>query len=71
MKFAVFKSAALPLQIRCSQPVCVSARDCDRGDKAVADLKKEGLNPLFHQLDINDTVNNFECFIMVHNAACF
>ena len=31
-----------------------SARDEGRGKDAVEALKKEGLNPKFHQLDIND-----------------
>lgn len=34
--------------------VYLSARDVGRGNAAVEGLKKEGLSPLFHQLDIND-----------------
>uniref|UniRef100_A0A8C8RZY0 Carbonyl reductase n=1 Tax=Pelusios castaneus TaxID=367368 RepID=A0A8C8RZY0_9SAUR len=34
--------------------VYLTARDPDRGQAAVTKLKEEGLNPLFHQLDIND-----------------
>lgn len=34
--------------------VYLSSRDVGRGTAAVDSLKKEGLNPLFHQLDIND-----------------
>ena len=31
-----------------------SARDVGRGEAAVEELKKEGLNPKFYQLDITD-----------------
>ncbi|XP_061090973.1 carbonyl reductase [NADPH] 1 isoform X1 [Conger conger] len=34
--------------------VFLSARDVGRGTAAVESLKTEGLNPLFHRLDIND-----------------
>uniref|UniRef100_A0A0E9WIX1 Carbonyl reductase 1 n=1 Tax=Anguilla anguilla TaxID=7936 RepID=A0A0E9WIX1_ANGAN len=34
--------------------VYLSARDVDRGTAAVENLKTEGLNPFFHQLDISD-----------------
>lgn len=34
--------------------VYLTARDVARGTAAVDSLKKEGLTPLFHQLDIND-----------------
>uniref|UniRef100_A0A8C1LNP6 Carbonyl reductase 1 n=1 Tax=Cyprinus carpio TaxID=7962 RepID=A0A8C1LNP6_CYPCA len=34
--------------------VYLTARDVGRGTAAVDSLKKEGLAPLFHQLDIND-----------------
>lgn len=34
--------------------VYLTARDVGRGTAAVDSLKKEGLTPLFHQLDIND-----------------
>lgn len=34
--------------------VYLSARDVDRGTAAVENLKTEGLNPFFHQLDITD-----------------
>jgi len=34
--------------------VYLTARDAGLGTAAVDSLKKEGLSPLFHQLDIND-----------------
>ncbi|XP_040194881.1 carbonyl reductase [NADPH] 1-like [Rana temporaria] len=34
--------------------VYLTARNPQLGEEAVQDLKKEGLSPLFHQLDIND-----------------
>lgn len=60
--------------------VYLTARDEVRGQKAVSDLKKEGLNPSFHQLDINDTksIETFRDYIkethggidiLVNNAA--
>ncbi|KAF6203901.1 hypothetical protein GE061_002239 [Apolygus lucorum] len=41
----------------CSQfdgTVYLTARDVERGRAAVETLKKEGLNPVFHQLDVTD-----------------
>ncbi|CAH2244917.1 carbonyl reductase [NADPH] 1-like [Pararge aegeria] len=60
--------------------VYLTSRDVERGEKAVADLKKEGLSPKFHQLDITDnkSVEIFSSYIkasyggidiMVNNAA--
>ncbi|KAJ8707330.1 hypothetical protein PYW08_010582 [Mythimna loreyi] len=58
----------------------LTARDEERGKKAVADLEKEGLNPKFHQLDVTDK-KSLEVFrdyiksnyggidILVNNAA--
>ncbi|XP_042312610.1 carbonyl reductase [NADPH] 1-like [Sceloporus undulatus] len=37
-----------------SGDVYLTSRDVGRGKAAVAELQKEGLKPLFHQLDIND-----------------
>ncbi|XP_074070128.1 carbonyl reductase [NADPH] 1-like [Macrotis lagotis] len=37
-----------------SGDVILTSRDPTRGQEAVKKLKEEGLNPLFHQLDIND-----------------
>ncbi|XP_003229806.3 carbonyl reductase [NADPH] 1 [Anolis carolinensis] len=37
-----------------SGDVYLTSRDIERGKTAVAELQKEGLKPLFHQLDIND-----------------
>ncbi|XP_023952353.2 carbonyl reductase [NADPH] 1-like [Bicyclus anynana] len=34
--------------------VYLTSRDVVRGEKAVSDLQKEGLNPKYHQLDISD-----------------
>lgn len=34
--------------------VYLTARDVDRGQKAVEKLQEAGLNPIFHQLDITD-----------------
>ncbi|KAJ8707331.1 hypothetical protein PYW08_010583 [Mythimna loreyi] len=60
--------------------VYLTARDEERGKKAVADLEKEGLNPKFHQLDVTDK-KSLEVFrdyiksnyggidILVNNAA--
>ncbi|KAJ8705190.1 hypothetical protein PYW07_011017 [Mythimna separata] len=60
--------------------VYLTARDEERGKNAVADLKKEGLNPKFHQLDVTDK-KSLEVFrdyiktnyggidILVNNAA--
>ncbi|KAL3880691.1 hypothetical protein ACJMK2_032911 [Sinanodonta woodiana] len=60
--------------------VYLTARDESRGMKAVEDLKKEGLNPLFHQLDISDpiSIHNLKDFlhtqyggldVLINNAA--
>lgn len=35
--------------------VYLAARDRDRGEQAVAQLRAEGLNPVFHPLDVRDT----------------
>lgn len=60
--------------------VYLTSRDVKRGEQAVEDLKKEGLNPNYHQLDITDT-KSVEAFrdyikekyggidILVNNAA--
>ena len=60
--------------------VYLTARDVERGQKAVADLEKEGLNPKFHQLDVTNK-KSLEVFrdyiksnyggidILVNNAA--
>ncbi|XP_074156776.1 carbonyl reductase [NADPH] 1 [Sminthopsis crassicaudata] len=37
-----------------SGDVILTSRDVSRGQEAVKKLKEEGLNPLFHQLDIDD-----------------
>ncbi|KAH0624847.1 hypothetical protein JD844_032696 [Phrynosoma platyrhinos] len=37
-----------------SGDVYLTSRDIERGKAAVAELQKEGLKPLFHQLDITD-----------------
>nr|XP_060626343.1 carbonyl reductase [NADPH] 1-like [Anolis sagrei ordinatus] len=37
-----------------SGDVYLTSRDIERGKAAVSELQKEGLKPLFHQLDIND-----------------
>ena len=34
--------------------VYLTSRDVGRGKAAIEELKKEGLNPSYHQLDIND-----------------
>lgn len=41
------------------------ARDEGRGQAAVEELKKEGLNPKFHQLDIDDinSINRLRDFV--------
>ncbi|XP_018369383.1 PREDICTED: carbonyl reductase [NADPH] 3-like [Trachymyrmex cornetzi] len=60
--------------------VYLTARDTARGLNAVSELKKQGLNPKFHQLDINDdnSVNTFRDYlqntyggldVLVNNAA--
>ena len=43
----------------------VSARDEGRGQAAVAELQKEGLQPKFHQLDIlsTDSINKLHAFL--------
>ncbi|CAH2244918.1 jg21763 [Pararge aegeria aegeria] len=60
--------------------VYLTSRDVEKGEKAVADLKKEGLSPKYHQLDITD-IKSVEIFssyikasyggidILVNNAA--
>ena len=35
--------------------IYLTSRDEGRGKAAVEELKKEGLNPRFHQLDVNDS----------------
>ena len=58
----------------------MTARDTTRGLNAVSELKKQGLDPKFHQLDINDdnSVNTFRDYlkntyggldVLVNNAA--
>lgn len=58
----------------------MTARDVNRGTNAVKSLKELGLNPVFHQLDINDqeSVDKFRDHIkatdggidlLVNNAA--
>lgn len=37
--------------------VYLTARDISRGEEAVAELKKLGFNPVFHQLDITDKIS--------------
>ncbi|KYM92777.1 Carbonyl reductase [NADPH] 1 [Atta colombica] len=60
--------------------VYLTARDTTRGLNAVSELKKQGLNPKFHQLNINDdnSVNTFQDYlqntyggldVLVNNAA--
>ncbi|KYN04529.1 PREDICTED: carbonyl reductase [NADPH] 1-like [Cyphomyrmex costatus] len=60
--------------------VYLTARDTTRGLNAVSELKKQGLNPKFHQLDVNDdnSVNTFRDYlqntyggldVLVNNAA--
>lgn len=60
--------------------VYLTSRDIGRGKKAIEELKKDGLNPKFHQLDITDKLS-LEAFrdylkknydgidILVNNAA--
>jgi len=45
--------------------VYLTARDIIRGLNAVGELKKQGLNPKFHQLDVNDdnSVNTFRDYL--------
>lgn len=58
----------------------LTARDITRGQNAVKELEKEGLNPKFHQLDItdDDSISTFHDYlkekyqgldILVNNAA--
>ncbi|KAL0117842.1 hypothetical protein PUN28_008915 [Cardiocondyla obscurior] len=60
--------------------VYLTARDTTRGLNAVDELKKQGLDPKFHQLDINDdnSVNTFRDYlqntyngldVLINNAA--
>lgn len=60
--------------------VYLTSRNKELGKKAVADLEKEGLNPLYHQLDVTDkqSIEVFRDFIkstyggidiLVNNAA--
>ncbi|KAF6203902.1 hypothetical protein GE061_002240 [Apolygus lucorum] len=60
--------------------VYLTARDEDRGKRAVEELNKEGLKPAFHKLDIDDksSIDKFAAFIkekhggldvLVNNAA--
>ncbi|XP_071555731.1 carbonyl reductase [NADPH] 1-like [Temnothorax nylanderi] len=62
--------------------VYLTARDTTRGLNAVNELEKQGLNPKFHQLDVNDddSVNTFRDYlqntyggldVLVNNAAIF
>lgn len=52
-----------------SGKVYLTSRDERRGGKACEELKKLGLNPSFHQLDVSDkeSVNNFVKHIREHN----
>jgi len=60
--------------------VYLTARDVKRGEEAVSELKKSGLNPVFYQLDVNnvESIRKFHDFIkekhggidvLVNNAA--
>lgn len=60
--------------------VYLTARDVSRGEAAVAKLKEQGFNPLFHQLDITDnaSIQKFKEYIaekhggidlLINNAA--
>jgi len=60
--------------------VYLTARDTTRGLNAVGELKKQGLKPKFHQLDVDDdnSVNTFRDYlrntyggldVLVNNAA--
>ncbi|KAJ6662446.1 hypothetical protein lerEdw1_011859 [Lerista edwardsae] len=56
------------VQALCKQfsgDVYLTSRDIERGKEAVAQLQKEGLKPLFHQLDINDlqSIRTFRDFL--------
>ena len=42
------------IYIICGETGTFSARNADFGLAAAEELKKEGLNPIFHQLDITD-----------------
>ncbi|XP_046552062.1 carbonyl reductase [NADPH] 1-like [Haliotis rubra] len=46
--------------------VFLTARDEGRGQAAIADLNKEGLQPKFHQLDINDrsSIERLKSFLL-------
>ncbi|KAL3880692.1 hypothetical protein ACJMK2_032912 [Sinanodonta woodiana] len=48
--------------------VILTARDEDRGMRAVKDLMKEGLNPLFHKLDISNqtSIQTLKAFLHKH-----
>jgi carbonyl reductase 1 len=57
-----------------------AARNAEYGHKALEELKKEGLEPKYHQLDIqnSDSINNFANYlkqnyegidILINNAA--
>lgn len=43
----------------------LTARDVTRGQKAVKELKEQGLNPNFHQLDItdDDSISTFHNYL--------
>lgn len=60
--------------------VYLTARDVARGEVAVAELKQQGLNPKFHQLDTTDqtSIDTFRDYIktthggldvLINNAA--
>lgn len=57
--------------------VYLTSRDLKRGERACEDLKKLGLNPIFHQLDVSDEnsvskfyshIQNKEIDILINNA---
>ncbi|XP_072029326.1 carbonyl reductase [NADPH] 3-like isoform X3 [Amphiura filiformis] len=63
MKVAVVTGSNKGIGFACVRALCkqlnggivyLTSRDEGRGKTAVEELKKEGLNPSFHQLDIND-----------------